>query len=155
MLPARELVPGDVVRVRLGDIVPADPKLLSGDYLLTDESALTGESLPVEKNHGDVAYAGSGIRQGKMDALVVATGIHTYFGKTAKLVEEAKTQSHFQKAVIKVGNYLIFLAVILVTVIFLAALFRHESLVETLQFALVLTMAAIPVALAPVFSVLV
>ncbi len=153
VLPARELVPGDVVRVRLGDIVPADLKLLSGDYLLADESALTGESLPVEKNDGDVAYAGSGIRQGEMDALVVATGMHTYFGKTAKLVEEAKTQSHFQKAVIKVGNYLIFLAVILVTVIFLAALFRHESLVETLQFALVLTVAAIPVALPPVLSV--
>ncbi len=153
VLPARELVPGDVVRVRLGDIVPADLKLLSGDYLLADESALTGESLPVEKHDGDVAYAGSGIRQGEMDALVVATGMHTYFGKTAKLVEEAKTQSHFQKAVIKVGNYLIFLAVILVTVIFLAALFRHESLVETLQFALVLTVAAIPVALPPVLSV--
>jgi H+-transporting ATPase len=152
-LAARDLVPGDVVRVRLGEIVPADLKLLEGDYLLADESALTGESLPVEKHVGDVTYAGSNLRQGEMDALVTATGMHTYFGKTAKLVEEAKTQSHFQKAVIKIGNYLIVLAVALVVLIFLVAMFRHENLATTLQFALVLTVAAIPVALPPVLSV--
>jgi H+-transporting ATPase len=152
-LAAQDLVPGDVVRVRLGEIVPADLKLLEGDYLLADESALTGESLPVEKHVGDVAYAGSNLRQGEMDALVTATGMHTYFGKTAKLVEEAKTQSHFQKAVIKIGNYLIVLAVALVVLIFLVAMFRHENLATTLQFALVLTVAAIPVALPPVLSV--
>jgi H+-transporting ATPase len=152
-LLSRELVPGDVVRIRLGEIVPADLKLFEGDYLLADESALTGESLPVEKHIEEMAYAGAVIRQGEMDALVVATGMHTYFGETAKLVEEAKTQSHFQKAVIKIGNYLIVMAVILVAIIFLAALFRHENMVETLQFALVLTVAAIPVALPPVLSV--
>ena len=152
-IAARELVPGDWVRVRLGDIVPADLQLVSGDYLLADESTLTGESLPVEKHVGDQAFAGANIRQGEMDAVVTATGMNTYFGKTAKLVEEAKTQSHFQKAVIKIGNYLIVLAVLLVAVIFLAALFRHEDLMATLQFALVLTVAAIPVALPPVLSV--
>jgi H+-transporting ATPase len=152
-MPAQELVPGDVVRVRLGDIVPADLKLLDGDYLLADESTLTGESLPVEKHVADVAYAGSNIRQGEMDALVTATGMHTYFGKTAKLVEEARTKSHFQKAVIKIGDYLIVLAVVIVAVIFLVAMFRHENLMTTLQFALVLTVAAIPVALPPVLSI--
>jgi H+-transporting ATPase len=152
-LPARELVPGDVVRVRLGDIVPADVKLLEGEYLLADQSALTGESLPVEKGISDVAYAGSIIRQGEMDALVVTTGMNTYFGKTTKLVEEAETQSHFQKAIIKIGDYLIVLAAMLVAVVFLVALFRHESMVETLQFALVLTVAAIPAALPAVLSV--
>jgi H+-transporting ATPase len=152
-LPARELAPGDWVRVRLGDIVPADLKLVAGDYLLADESALTGESLPVDKHPGDVAFAGANISQGEMDALVVATGMHTFFGKTAKLVEEAKTQSHFQKAILKIGNYLIIIALLLVAIIFLAALFRHESLVATLQFALVLTVAAIPVALPAVLSV--
>ncbi len=151
--PARELVPGDLVRVRLGDIVPADLKLVAGDYLLADESALTGESLPVEKHPGELAFAGANVSQGEMDALVVATGMHTFFGKTAKLVEEAKTQSHFQKAILKIGNYLIIIALLLVAIIFLAALFRHESLVETLQFALVLTVAAIPVALPAVLSV--
>lgn len=152
-VPARELVPGDLVRVRLGDIVPADLKLIAGDYLLADESALTGESLPVEKHLGELAFAGANIRQGEMDALVVATGMNTFFGKTAKLVETAKTQSHFQKAILKIGNYLIFIAIFLVAIVFLAALIRHEDLVATLQFALVLTVAAIPVALPPILSV--
>jgi H+-transporting ATPase len=151
--PARDLVPGDVVRVRLGDIVPADIKLIDGDFLQVDESALTGESLPVEKHMKDVGYSGSVISQGEMDALVVATGMNTYFGKTAKLVEKARTQSHFQKAIIKIGDYLIALAAALVIVIFLVALYRHESMLETIQFALVLTVAAIPAALPAVLSV--
>ena len=117
--PARELVSGDIVRLRLGEIIPADVKLIEGDYLLTDESALTGESLPVEKQLSDVGYASSIVRQGEMDALVVNTAGRTFFGKTTKLVEEAKTQSHFQKAIVKIGDYLIVLAVFLVFVIFM------------------------------------
>ena len=152
-LEARDLVPGDIVRVRLGVIVPADLKLTEGDYLLADESALTGESLPVDKHISDVAYSGSIARQGEMNGLVVATGMNTYFGRTAKLVEEAETRSHFQKAVIKIGDYLIVLALALVVLIFLVALFRHESMLETLQFALILTVAAIPAALPAVLSV--
>jgi H+-transporting ATPase len=152
-LPAKELVPGDIVRVRLGDIVPADIKLLDGDYLLVDESALTGESLPVEKHVSDITYAGAVIRQGEMDALVATTGVNTYFGKTTKLVEEAKTQSHFQKALIRIGDYLIFLAIALVSVVFLVALFRHQTILDTLQFSLVLIVAAIPAALPAVLSV--
>jgi H+-transporting ATPase len=152
-IESRELVPGDIVRVRLGVIIPADIKLFEGDYLLTDESALTGESLPVEKHVSDVAFSGSIARQGEMNGLVVATGMNTFFGRTAKLVEEAQTHSHFQKAVIKIGDYLIVLALALVALIFLVAMFRHESLVETLQFALILTVAAIPAALPAVLSV--
>jgi len=150
---AKELVPGDIVRVRLGVIVPADIKLIEGDYLLTDESALTGESLPVEKHVSDVAYSGSIARQGEMNGLVVATGMNTFFGRTARLVEESEKRSHFQKAVIKIGDYLIILALALVAVIFFVALYRHESLLETLQFALILTVAAIPAALPAVLSV--
>jgi H+-transporting ATPase len=152
-LAARELVPGDVVRVRLGDVVPADIKLFSGDYLSIDESALTGESLPVEKHKSDLAYSGSIIKQGEMNGLVVATGLNTFFGKTAKLVEEAKTISHFQKAVIKIGHYLIILAAFMVAIIFMVSFYRHEPFFDTLQFALVLTIAAIPVALPAVLSV--
>jgi H+-transporting ATPase len=152
-LPARDLVPGDVVRVRLGEIVPADIKLFDGDFLQVDESALTGESMPVEKKPSDVAYSGSIIRMGEMNGLVYATGMETYFGRTAKLVEEAKTQSHFQKAVIKIGDYLIMLAVALVALVFVVATLRHESLLQTLQFALVLVVAAIPAALPAVLSV--
>jgi H+-transporting ATPase len=153
VVPSRELVPGDIVRVRLGDIVPADIKLVSGDYVQVDESALTGESLPVEKHAEGVAYAGSIIQLGEMTAVVYATAMNTYFGKTAKLVEVARTESHFQKAVVKIGDYLIVLAASLVVLIFMVAMFRHESLIETLQFALVLTVAAIPVALPAVLSV--
>jgi H+-transporting ATPase len=152
-IPARELVPGDVVRVRLGDIIPADIKLFEGDYLSVDQSTLTGESLPVEKHSMDIGYSGSIVRQGEMNALVVTTGMNTYFGKTAKLVEGARTKSHFQKAVVKIGDYLIVLAVSLVALIFLVALFRQESVVVTLQFALILIVAAIPAALPAVLSV--
>jgi H+-transporting ATPase len=152
-IPGRELVPGDVVRVRLGDIIPADIKLMEGDYLSVDESALTGESLPVEKHESDTGYSGSVVRQGEMDGLVAATGMDTYFGQTAKLVEEADTRSHFQKAVIKIGDYLIAMAILLVVLIIVVALFRGESMKETIQFALVLAVAAIPAALPAVLSV--
>jgi len=151
--PARELVPGDLVRLRLGDIVPADVKLIEGDYLLTDESALTGESLPVEKHLSGVAYASSIARQGEMNGLVVNTGTSTFFGKTTKLVEEAKTRSHFQKAIIKIGDYLILLAIALVVVIFLISIFRGQDILDIIQFSLVLTVAAIPAALPAVLSV--
>jgi H+-transporting ATPase len=151
--PARELVPGDVIRMRLGDIVPADARLLPGDEISVDQSALTGESLPATRKAGQAIFSGSIIRRGEIDALVYATGTNTYFGKTAKLVEEAHTVSHFQKAVLKIGNYLIILAVALVAVIITIALFRGDPILSTLQFALVLTVAAIPVAMPTVLSV--
>jgi H+-transporting ATPase len=152
-MPAGKLVPGDIARLRMGDIIPADVKLIDGDYLLTDESALTGESLPVEKHLSDVGYASSIVKQGEMNALVVNTGTRTFFGKTTKLVEEAKTQSHFQKAISKIGDYLIFLAIGLVVVIFLVSIFRGQNILEIIQFALILTVASIPAALPAVLSV--
>ncbi|WP_338041695.1 plasma-membrane proton-efflux P-type ATPase [Methanosarcina barkeri] len=152
--PARELVPGDVVRVRSGDVVPADLKLLEGEYLQVDESALTGESLPVEKKSDGIAYSGSVIQKGEMNALVVATGMNTYFGATTKLVAEIRTRSHFQKAVLNIGNYLIVLAGCIVAIVLVVEeLFRHTPFLETLQFALVLIVAAIPAALPAVMSV--
>ncbi len=151
--PAKNLVPGDVVRLRIGEIIPADVKLIDGDYLLTDESALTGESLPVEKHKSDVGYASATVRQGEMNAVVVNTGSKTFFGKTTKLVEEAQTRSHFQKAIVKIGDYLIVLAVMLVILIFIVSTFRGENILELIQFALVLTVAAIPAALPAVLSV--
>jgi H+-transporting ATPase len=90
---ARELVPGDVIRVRLGDIVPADARLLDGDPIEVDQSALTGESLPAERKSGEAVFSGSIIRQGEIEAMVYATGANTYFGKTAQLVQEAQTSS--------------------------------------------------------------
>ncbi len=150
---ARELVPGDVIRVRLGDIVPADARLLEGDPIEVDQSALTGESLPVTRKPGEAVFSGSIIRQGEIGAMVYATGQNTYFGKTAQLVQEAHTVSHFQRAVLKIGNYLIILAAGMVTLIIAVALFRGDPILITLQFALVLTVAAIPVAMPTVLSV--
>jgi H+-transporting ATPase len=150
---SRVLVPGDVIRLRLGDIVPADSRLLDGDQVEVDQSALTGESLPITRKSGEAVFSGSIIRQGEIGAMVYGTGTNTYFGKTAQLVQEAHTVSHFQKAVLKIGNYLIVLAVVLVAVIITVAIFRGDKILTTLQFALVLTVAAIPVAMPTVLSV--
>ncbi len=150
---ARELVPGDVIRVRLGDIVPADARLLDGDPVEVDQSALTGESLPATRKSGEAIFSGSIIRQGEIAAMVYATGANTYFGKTAELVQGAKTVSHFQRAVLKIGNYLIILAAVLVAIIIAVAIYRGDPILSTLQFALVLTVAAIPVAMPTVLSV--
>jgi H+-transporting ATPase len=152
-IASRELVPGDAIRLRLGDIVPADARLLEGDSVEVDQSALTGESLPTERKTGEAIFSGSILRQGEIGALVYATGENTYFGKTAQLVQTAHTTSHFQKAVLKIGNYLIVLALFLVTVIIVVAIFRGDPILTTLQFALVLTVAAIPVAMPTVLSV--
>jgi H+-transporting ATPase len=151
--PAKDLVPGDVIRLRLGDIVPADARLLTGDEVSVDQSALTGESLPISKHAGDAVFSGSILRRGEIAAMVYATGTNTYFGKTAELVQSAATVSHFQKAVLRIGNYLIVLAVVLVSLIIAVGIFRGEQLLTLLQFALVLTVAAIPVAMPTVLSV--
>lgn len=152
-IPTREVVPGDVVHIRIGDIVPADTRLLDGDPVMVDQSALTGESLPVTRKSGEAVYSGSILKQGEIDGLVYGTGQNTYFGKTAHLVETAHTVSHFQRAVLKIGDYLIFIAVGLVLLILTVALFRGDPMLTTLQFALVLTVAAVPVAMPAVLSV--
>lgn len=148
-----ELVPGDVIRLRLGDIVPADARLIDDASVEVDQSALTGESLPITRKKGEAIFSGSIIRKGEIDAMVYGTGANTFFGKTAQLVQEAHTVSHFQKAIMKIGNYLIILAVVLVAVIIAVALFRGDPILTTLQFALVLTVAAIPVAMPTVLSI--
>ena len=153
VLPARELVPGDIIRIRLGDIVPADVKLIKGDYLECDESSLTGESLPVDKHIGENAFSGSVVTRGEMTAVVTATGLDTYFGKTAKLVDRAEKKSHFEQAVLKIGNYLILLAAVLIIVLLFVTISRHENLMETMRFMMVLAVASIPVALPAILTI--
>ena len=150
---ASELVAGDVIRLRLGNIVPADARLLDGDSVEIDQSALTGESLPVTRKSGEAVFSGSIVRQGEIDAIVYATGTRTYFGKTAELVQQAQTASHFQQAVLKIGDYLIVLAVALVAIILTVSLLRHNPVFDTLEFCLVLLVASIPVAMPTVLSV--
>ncbi len=151
-IDAKQLVPDDVIRIRLGDVVPADVRLIDGDYLSVDQSALTGESLPVTKQQNDEAFSGTIVKQGEMLAVVTATGQHTQFGKTASLVEQASTVSHFQKAVLSIGDYLIYVSLALVTLLVLVQLHRHVPWLELVQFALILTVASIPVAMPAVLS---
>ncbi len=152
-IPARELVPGDIIRLRFGDIVPADARLLEGDGIEIDQSALTGESLPVARKPGETVYSSSIIQRGENEAVVYATGSFTYLGKTAHLVEKGPPVSHFQRAVLKIGDYLIIIAACLVVLILAVALYRGDRLITTLEFCLILTVAAIPVAMPTVLSV--
>jgi H+-transporting ATPase len=154
-IAARELVPGDVVKLRIGNIVAADMQLLSGDYVLLDQSTLTGESMPVSKATNEMAYANTVVKQGEMLAVVVNTGTNTNFHKVVALVAKASLEerSHFQRMVIRIGDFLILTTVALVILIVMVSLFRHEPLLEIARFALVLTVASIPVALPAVLSV--
>ncbi len=149
---AIQLVPGDVIRVRLGDIVPADLQLIEGDYLSVDQSTLTGESLPVTKRIGDEAYSGTVAKQGEVVACVIGTGKNTRLGKTAALVEQASTVSHFQKAVLTIGDYLIYVSLGLVAILVLVQLHRGSDWLELAQFSLILVVASIPVAMPAVLS---
>ncbi|MEZ4438807.1 MAG: plasma-membrane proton-efflux P-type ATPase [Polyangiaceae bacterium] len=154
-LDARELVPGDVIKLKVGDIVPADTELRAGEYLELDQAALTGESLPVDKRVGDEAYANAVVKMGEMVAVVTKTGLDTYFGKTVALVAraEGEERSHFQHAVIQVGHFLIAVAMVMVVLIVAVGLYRHDPWLEIARFSLVLSVASIPVALPAVLSV--
>lgn len=152
-IPANELVPGDIIRLRLGDIIPADVRLVDGDYLRVDQSALTGESLPIDKKVGDEAYSGTVAKQGEMVAEVSATGENTFFGRTAKLVEGAGAVSHFQQAVMRIGNFLIALAIVLSIILISVEIARGYALLHVLEFVLILVIASIPVAMPAVLSV--
>ncbi|MCP4330814.1 MAG: plasma-membrane proton-efflux P-type ATPase [Alphaproteobacteria bacterium] len=158
-IEARDLVPGDIVRLRLGDVVPADCLLLQGGYLSIDQAALTGESLPVSKSVGDDAYSGSIVKEGEMIAVATATGGDTFFGRTAKLVQKAGTVSHFQKAVLRIGDFLIVVALALAVILVIDQLllmrgnFDRDQLFKLAEFVLILLVASVPVAMPAVLSV--
>ena len=153
---AKMVVPDDIIKIRIGDIVPADVMLIKGDgSLLVDQSALTGESLPVYKNVNDELYANAIIKQGEMIGRVTKTAKDTYFGKTVGLVAKAQKEehSHFQKMVIKVGNFLILVTLAMISVIVYHGIKTDQPILELLIFALVLTISAIPVAMPAVLTV--
>jgi H+-transporting ATPase len=160
-LDATDLVPGDVVDIAGGQIVPADVVLIDGEYLSCDQAALTGESLPVSKKVGDQAYSGSIAKQGAMTGLVTATGSNTFFGRTAKLVGSAGAVSHSQRAVTQVGDFLLLLALVLAAVLVGVQGYRFaiaddwswSEFGRVTQYVLVLLIASIPVALPAVMSV--
>ncbi len=154
-IDAKLVVPGDIIKLKIGDIVPADGVAVNGSYVQADQAALTGESLPVNKQKDDTIYGNSIIKMGEMEAVVTATAMNTFFGKSAALVVKASKaqRSHFQKAVVKIGNGLILLTIGLAVILIIVSLFRHDPTLEVLRFILVLVVASIPVALPAVLSV--
>jgi H+-transporting ATPase len=148
---ARELVPGDVIHIRLGDVIPADTTVHDG-ALVVDESPLTGESVPVEKGVGETLYSGAIARQGEATGTVTATGTRTYFGKTTELVKTARTVSHLETTIVNVVKYLVVIDVLLVIAMLMFTTLVHISLLEALPFALIVLVASVPVALPATFT---
>ncbi|KAK9207719.1 hypothetical protein WN944_000065 [Citrus x changshan-huyou] len=148
------LVPGDVISIKLGDIVPADARLLEGDPLKIDQSALTGESLPVTKNPYDEVFSGSTCKQGEIEAVVIATGVHTFFGKAAHLVDSTNQVGHFQKVLTAIGNFCICsIAVGIVAEIIIMYPVQHRKYRDGIDNLLVLLIGGIPIAMPTVLSV--
>ncbi len=152
-IEATQLVPGDIIKLEIGDIVPSDIKLLTDQNLSIDESALTGESLPVAREGGDMAYSSTTVKQGEAKAMVTATGRKTRFARTVELIETAQERSHFQKAVLRIGYFLMASAGVLVATIVIVTILRGDPWVDVMLFALGLTISGIPVALPAVLSV--
>ena len=151
---AREVVPGDVISVDLGDIVPADMKILSGQ-IAADQAALTGESLPVELDVGSMAFSGSVVTRGRSTGIIVATGSNTYFGRTTELVKIAKPKSHQEEIMLSIVRYVMYIGIIALAVTAVDSLLIHISdpLVNILTFAVIFLMGSIPVALPAVLSI--
>ncbi|CAN1259098.1 ATPase 7, plasma membrane-type [Linum perenne] len=151
---AGELVPGDIISIKLGDIIPADARLLEGDPLKIDQSALTGESLPVTRAPGDVIFSGSTCKQGEIEAVVIATGVHTFFGKAAHLVESTIHVGHFQKVLTSIGNFCICsIALGMVIEIIVIYAIQKRSYRTGIDNLLVLLIGGIPIAMPTVLSV--
>ncbi|MEM3277991.1 MAG: HAD-IC family P-type ATPase, partial [Thermoplasmata archaeon] len=153
VVPARELVPGDIVRVRAGDFVPADLKIASNNILKVDQSALTGESMPVDKKINDVLFSGSIIRRNEATAIVIKTGNKTYFGKTTELIKFAKPKLHMEEITTKIVDRLLIIVLTLIGAMFVVTYIRGLSLITVIPLALVLIVFAVPVALPAMFTV--
>ncbi len=151
LLPAQDLVPGDIIHLRMGDLVPADAHLVDGNIEI-DQSALTGESLPVEAGAGGTAYAGAVVKRGEATCEIIATGVSTKFGKTAELVRQAKTASHLEEIIFSIVKYLVIADAVLVALVIGYALYARISWGEMLPFALIILVASVPVALPATFT---
>nr|GMC58353.1 plasma membrane ATPase 4 [Ipomoea batatas] len=148
------LVPGDIISIKLGDIIPADARLLEGDALKVDQSALTGESLPVTRGPGEEVFSGSTCKQGEIEAVVIATGVHTFFGKAAHLVDSTNQVGHFQKVLTAIGNFCICsIAVGMLAEIIVMYPIQHRKYRDGIDNLLVLLIGGIPIAMPTVLSV--
>jgi H+-transporting ATPase len=152
VVPARELVPGDIVRVRAGDVIPADAKLISGTVSV-DQSALTGESKDVDMTQGKVLSSGSVVRSGEGNGVVMLTGAKTFFGRTTELVQTARPKLHIDAVVAKIVRWLFLVVGSLLCVVVIMSLMRHTPLLEMIPLVLILFMSAIPLSLPVMFTV--
>jgi len=151
---ARELVIGDIIRIRIGDIIPADCKIISESELEVDQSVLTGESMPVRKKASDIAYSGSMVKEGEATCIVTSTGYNTYYGKTTQLVQIAGARSHLQDTILSIARYLITFDIIIAVIIFIYGVFAlGEAYTVMIPFMLVILIASVPVALPAAFTV--
>ncbi|XP_078165058.1 ATPase 10, plasma membrane-type isoform X2 [Carex rostrata] len=151
---ASVLVPGDIISIKLGDIIPADARLLEGDLLKVDQSTLTGESLPVTKKPGDVVFSGSTCKHGEIEAVVIATGIHSFLGRAAYLVDTTEVVGHFQKVLTSIGNFCICsIALGIILEIIVMFPIQHRSYRDGINNLLVLLIGGIPIAMPTVLSV--
>src|SRR5579875_1505604 len=151
-IPARELVPGDIIRLRAGDIIPADAKIVEGK-LDVDQSALTGESLPVSKTDGESVYSGSIVKKGEATCEVTATGAKTYFGRTVELVQLARPKLHVEEVTASVVRWLLLMVAILLALGLGVSYVRGVNLIQLAPLAVVLLVSAIPVALPSMFNI--
>jgi H+-transporting ATPase len=149
---ARGLVPGDIIRTRSGDFVPADVKIIAGE-LGVDQSSLTGEAMETEKKPDDVLYSGSTVKRGESTDIVITTGVKTYFGRTTQLVQLAKPKLHLEEVVSNVVRWLLIIVIALIAVALVFSILAGEDLLQLLPIILVLLLSAIPVALPAMFTV--
>ncbi|XP_060675265.1 ATPase 10, plasma membrane-type [Ziziphus jujuba] len=151
---ASVLVPGDIISIKLGDIIPADARLLEGDPLKIDQATLTGESLPVTKRTGDEVFSGSTCKHGEIEAVVIATGVQSFFGKAAHLVDSTEVTGHFQKVLTSIGNFCICsIAVGMILEIIVMFPIQQRSYRDGINNLLVLLIGGIPIAMPTVLSV--
>ncbi len=152
-LPSKSIVPGDIIRLRMGDIVPADCKVIEGDYVSVDQSMLTGESLPVDKKAGDLLYSSSVVKGGEATGLVVSTGSNTSFGKTTELVKTARTKMHLESDILKLIKYLVVVDLVLIFGVLAYSFFSGLDLITIIPFTLLILLVSVPVALPAAFTV--
>jgi H+-transporting ATPase len=151
-LPARDLVPGDRIHLRMGDIVPSDCQIVEGEVEV-DQSTITGESAAVTRSKGATIYSSSTLRRGEASADVTATGPRSFYGKTAELVRSARSVSHMERLLFSVVRYLVTLDGVLAATVLTVAVLRGVPLALALPFVVILLIASVPAAMPATFTI--
>jgi len=154
LINAKNLVPGDCLRLGLGSIIPADAKVLSARNLSMNEAALTGESLPKEKKVGEPIFSGSFIATGSVEAEITATGRNTNFGKTIFSIEQPSEKSLLEKDILSITRFLMAISIGAVLILTAVFIFRGFVLGDILTLDLSLIIAGIPIALPAVMAII-